>query len=77
MGKTKPVPPELLIAIGLLASAVLVFFLSGVGLPGVILSVSGLAALLWWFSRKSPPPGELPCRSVSCCHYLGEQEEER
>jgi hypothetical protein len=66
---------KLLVTAGLLAVAGLVLIKFGVGLPAIFLSVFGLAALWWWFIRKLPPEGELPCASVSCCHYLGDQKE--
>jgi hypothetical protein len=65
---------KLLITAGLLAGAGLVIIRSGVGLVAIILSVSGLAALFWWFIRKPRPEGELPTASVSCCHYLKDHE---
>ena len=61
---------KLLITAGLLAAAGLVIIRSGVGLPAILLSVSGLIALFRWFIREPRPDGELPSASVSCCHYL-------
>ena len=68
---------KLLILAGLLAAAGLVIIQSGVGLPAILLSISGLAALWWWFIRAPRPDKELPSAAVSCCHYLGNQVEER
>jgi hypothetical protein len=67
---------KLLIVAGLLAAAGLVTILSGVGLLSILLSVSGLATLFWWFIRRPRPEGELPSASVSCCHYLKDYKEE-
>ena len=67
---------KLLIMAGLLAAAGLVIILSSGGLLAILLSIAGLAALLW-FTREPRPQGELPCASVSCCHYLENHEEER
>ena len=75
MSKARQVTLKLLIVAGLLVSAGLVIIEYGFGLPAMLLSVSGLAALLWWFIRKPPPKGELPSASVSCCHYLENGEE--
>lgn len=68
---------KLLIVAGLLASAGLAFILSGFGLPAILLSAAGLTTLWLWFIRKPRTDGELPCSSVSCCHYLGDCTEER
>jgi hypothetical protein len=70
MGNARSEMLKLLIVAGLLAAAGLVIIQSGVGLPAILLSGSGLAALFWWFIRRPRPEGELPCTSVSCCHYL-------
>jgi hypothetical protein len=67
---------KLLISVGLLAAAGLVIITFGVGLPAIVLSVSGLASLWWCFIRSPPPEGELSCASVSCCHFLGAHEDE-
>lgn len=67
---------NLLISVGLLAAAGLVIIIFGVGLPAIVLSVSALASLLWCFIRNPRPKEELPFTSVSCCHYLGDHEDE-
>lgn len=67
---------KLLISVGLLAAAGLVIIRSGLGLLALLLAAPGLAALLWCFSRSQRPKEELPCASVSCCHYLGDHEDE-
>ena len=76
MYKTRSVTLRFLIIAGLPAAAGLIVFLSGVGLLPMLLAVSALAALLWYFTRTPRPEGELPCASVSCRHYLGDHEEE-
>jgi hypothetical protein len=76
MFKSRAVTLKLLIITGLLAVAALVIILSGGGLLAILLSVTGLAVLLLWFTRKPRPEGELPCASVSCRHYLGDNEED-
>jgi len=48
-----------------------------VGLLAMLLSIFVLAALWWCFTRRPPPEGELPCASVSCCHYLEDHEKKR
>jgi hypothetical protein len=67
---------KLLISVGLLAAAGLIIIRSGLGLLALLLAASGLAALLWCFCRSQRPEEELPCASVSCCHYLGDHEDE-
>jgi hypothetical protein len=62
---------------GLLAAAGLVTIQTGVGLLSMVLAVSGLATLFWWFIRRPRPEGELPSASVSCCHYLKDHEKEK
>lgn len=59
----------------LLATAGLVIFISGVALPVTLLAVSGVGGLLWLFTRNSRPEDERPSNTVSCCHYLGDEEE--
>jgi hypothetical protein len=76
MYKTRSVTPRFLIVAGVPAAAGLVIMLFGVGLLPMLLAVSALAALLWYFTREPRPEGELPCASVSCRHYLGDDEEE-
>jgi hypothetical protein len=76
MRKARSVTLKLLIVAGLLVAAGLVIIQSGVGLPAMLLSVSGLAALFWWFIRRPRPEGELPSAAVSCCHYLEDHEKE-
>ncbi len=76
MGKRQSVPLRLLIITGLAASATLIIILIIVGHLGIALSVCGVASLLWWLTRQSPPEGEVACGSVSCCHYLGESAKE-
>jgi hypothetical protein len=76
MFKSRAVTLKLLIMAGLLAAASLFIILSGGGLLAILLSVTGLAGLLLWFTRKPRPEGELPTASVSCRHYLGDNEEE-
>jgi hypothetical protein len=66
---------KLLVTIGLLAAAGIVMIRSGLGLPGLLLSLAGLAALFFWFIRKPQPQGDMPSAAVSCCHYLGDPEE--
>lgn len=76
MCKTRPVNRKHLILAGLLVAVGLLILQSGAGLLVMLTSVSGLAALLWWFTRRPRPESEEPCSSVSCCHYLGDHEEE-
>jgi hypothetical protein len=77
MFKSTTVTLKLLIISGVLAAACLVIILFGGGLLAALISVSVLAVLLLWFTRKPRPEGERPCASVSCRHYLGDHEEER
>jgi hypothetical protein len=67
---------KLLISVGLLAAAGLAIIRSGLGLLSLLLAVSGLSALMLWFARSPRPEEELPCASVSCCHFLGDHENE-
>ena len=76
MFKARSVMLKLLIIAGLPAAAGLIMIQSDVGLMVTLLSVSGLAALLWWFTRRPRPEGELPCASVSCCNYLEDHDGE-
>jgi hypothetical protein len=75
MSKAKSDIFKLVIVAGLLMAAGLVTIRFGVGLPAILLSVSGLTALLWWFTRKPRPEGEQPSTAVSCCHYLGDHKD--
>jgi hypothetical protein len=76
MYKSGSILLKLLLSGGLLATAGLVIITFGIGLPAIVLSVSGLASLWWCFIRNPRPEGELPCAAVSCCHYLGAHEDE-
>lgn len=76
MCKVKSKSLKLIIVTGLLSTACLIITLSGVGLLATLLAVSGLAVLLWYFTRRPRPTGELPSASVSCCHYLKDDEED-
>jgi hypothetical protein len=67
---------KLLIISSLLVVMCLVLLLSGISPLVVFISVSVLGLLLWLFTRSTPPEGEMPCASVSCCHYLQDKEEE-
>jgi hypothetical protein len=73
-GKAMSVKLKVLIGVGLLAVAGVVV-LSGFGLA-VIFLIGATLALLWWFTRRPRPEEEMPCGSVSCCHYLEEHEED-
>jgi hypothetical protein len=77
MQEARPILPNLRIMAILLAAMCLILLLSGIGLLVVLISVSGLGFLLWWFTRRPPPEGEMPCASVSCCHFLEDREEEK
>lgn len=77
MQEARPILPNLRIMAILLAAMCLILLLSGIGLLVVLISVSGLGFLLWWFTRRAPPEGEMPCASVSCCHFLEDREEEK
>jgi hypothetical protein len=77
MFKSRTITLKILIIAALLSAAGLIIILSGGGLLATLISVSILAVLLLWFTRKPRPEGELPCASVSCRHYLGDTEEER
>ena len=68
---------KLLIILSLFVAMCLVLLLSGISPLVVFISVSALGLLLWWFTRRTPPEGEMPCASVSCCHYLKDGEEEK
>jgi hypothetical protein len=76
MQEPRPILPRLLIMAILLAAMCVVLLLAGTGLLVMLISISGLGFLLWWFTRKEPPQGDMPCASVSCCHYLEDREEE-
>ena len=54
----------------------LVFFLSGSSVLTALLPGAITAVLFWLFTRSPGPEKELPCSSVSCCHYLKNQKEE-
>ena len=77
MGSERTVGLKVLIMAGLLTAIGLVLSLSGIWLPVMLLTVSVLAVLFWLFIRRPRPEEELPSASVSCCHYLGDQEEEQ
>ena len=75
MQGTSRISPKMLIMVSLLATICLILFLSGIGLFAIVVSVTIVGLLLWWFCRGAPPEGESPCASVSCCHYLGDRQE--
>ena len=77
MQEARPILPKLLIMAILLAALCLILLLSGMGLLVMLISISNFGFLLWWFTRRAPPEGEMPCASVSCYHYLEEREEEK
>ena len=76
MQEPRPILPRLLIMAILLAAMCLLLLLAGTGLLVMLISIFGLGLLLWFFTRRKPPEGEVPCASVSCCHYLEGREEE-
>ena len=76
MQEARPILPNLPIMASLLAAMCLILLLSGIGLLVVLISVSSLGFLLWWFTRRAPPEGEMSCASVSCCHYPEDSEAE-
>lgn len=65
-----------LVTIGLLAAAGLAIIFLGFGTLAVLLSVSSLVALWWWFIREPAKKEKSPGLPVCCCHYLGDQIEE-
>jgi hypothetical protein len=77
MQKAGPKFFKLLIMICLLVAICMILLLSGISPLIVFISVFGLGLLFWWFTRRTPPEGEMPCASVSCCHYLKDGEEEK
>lgn len=77
MHKERTVSRKILIVAGVLVVTGIVAAFSGRGLALLFLSVMGFAIILWWFMRRPKPEGELPCSSVSCCHYLGDNEDKR
>ncbi|MBW1636199.1 MAG: hypothetical protein JRC87_02465 [Deltaproteobacteria bacterium] len=77
MNKTGTAVIKLLATVGLLAVSAAAFLFGGTRLPAVLLLIAALAALCWlWFIRGKRPEGELPSSTVSCCHYLGDNEGE-
>lgn len=77
MRKEKAVSVKILIVAGVLAATGIVTAISGRGLAVIFLSILGVSIILWWFTRRPKPEGELPCSSVSCCHYLEDNEDKR
>ena len=77
MRKERTVPVKILIAAGVLAATGSVNALFGRGLALLFLSLLGFIIIFWWFARRPKPEGELPCSSVSCCHYLEDNEDKR
>ena len=77
MRKERTVSLKILIVLGSLAVTGIVTVLFGRGLAALFLSVLAFAIILWWITRRPKPEGELPCSSVSCCHYLEDNEEKR
>lgn len=63
-----------LIAI-LLVLAVVMEFVFNKGIFAYSLASITLFSCWWWFFRAPIPKDESSCSSVSCCHYLGEKEE--
>lgn len=77
MHKERTVSLKILIVAGVLVVTGIVAAFSGRGLALLFLSVMGFVIVLWWFMRRPKPEGELPCSSVSCCHYLEDNEDKR
>ena len=77
MRKERTVSVKILIVAGVLAATGIVTALFGRGLALLLLSIVGFIIILWWFTRRPKPEGELPCSSVSCCHYLEDNEDKR
>lgn len=77
MSDPNPKRYRLLIIISLLLLAGLALGLCGAGLPATLLIVSTLALFFYCFSRKQPEKDEQPCSLVSCCHYLGDEQDEK
>ncbi len=77
MQKARSKTLKLLIIASLFVAICLILLLAGISPMVVFISVSALGLLLWWFTRRTPPEGEMPCASVSCCHYLKDGEEEK
>lgn len=75
MQKARPIPLKLLIISSLLIAMGLVLLLAGIRPLVVLVSVFGLGVLLCLFTQRKPPEGEMPCASVSCCHFLQDNEE--
>lgn len=76
MHKKRQITLRFLVVTGLLATAGLILFLSGIGVRYTLFSMCLLAFLLWFFTRKPRPKDEIDVASVSCCHYLQDHEEE-
>ena len=67
---------RLITAAGLLTAAAFTF--GGSRLVAVLLLACALSTFCWlWFIKGKRPEGELPSSSVSCCHYLGNNEEDQ
>jgi len=54
----------------------LFLLLTGLGIFTAVCIATAYVVLNWWLSRSKKPAGEMPNASVSCCHYLGEDQEE-
>ncbi|MFW2366067.1 MAG: hypothetical protein ACN4GW_06600 [Desulforhopalus sp.] len=61
----------------LLTAIGLILIFSGVRLSIALLIVFVLGGIFWLFTRKPRPKEEMPSNTVSCCHYLGDNDEEQ
>lgn len=52
-----------------------ILFLAGLGAVPLIVSVSSVTVIVVMFTRKTKPLDELPCKAVSCCHFLDDHED--
>jgi len=68
---------KLTLVIVLLVTSGFVSFLYDFATAGILCSVFAAVILLSCFTWSSRPAGEQSCRAVSCCHYLGDQEDKQ
>lgn len=67
---------KVLLVFVLFTATAIAFIQLGMGGLTFIMAVASIMSLLW-FMRKPRPDKELPNSSVSCCHYLRNEEYEK
>lgn len=74
MSTNRSITAKILIVVGAVNIAALVSILLGYNVVAFCIYGAGLVICLW-FTRRLQVEDEVPCSSVSCCHYLGDDKD--